>query len=123
MQGRGYPDWTEIWDNGRRNKDQKVRLVKHKESKADLSRGGASIPHLTIAQVAAILQVSEDYVRKLITRGHLDGVKMPAGRNGPIRIPRCSLEKFLQEHALSREITVKRIPRNPRHRKVYRGVF
>ena len=97
--------------------------MKHKEPKVDLSRGGASMRHLTVAQVAAILQVSEDYVRKLITKGHLDGIKMPAGRNGPIRISRCSLEKFLQEHALSREITVKRIPRNPRHREVYRGVF
>jgi len=97
--------------------------VKQKKSKEDLSRAGALMWHLTVAQVAAILQVSEDYVRKLVRRGHLDGIKMPAGRNGPIRIPRCSLERFLQEHALSHRITGKRIPRNSRRRRVYRGVF
>jgi len=78
--------------------------------------------YMTVAQVAQRLQVSGDYVRKLIRKGFLQSVKLPGGPRGPVRINVDSLNKFIAKHYK------KNIPHdisqpNRRQKKVYQGVF
>jgi len=51
--------------------------------------------YLTVAQTAETLGVSTDFIRSLISRGDLAAVKLPGGKNGPVRIPRTSLMSML----------------------------
>lgn len=50
---------------------------------------------LTVCQVAGMLQVSEDYVRSLAQQGHLKVIKLPGGRNAPVRIADESVRVLL----------------------------
>jgi len=53
---------------------------------------------LTVAEVAARLNVSQFYVRTLINQGKLKGYKLPGrGRNAPLRICPSSVEVMLAE--------------------------
>lgn len=79
--------------------------------------------YLTVAQVASALQVSQDYVRRLVRQRLLAAVKMPGGRNSPIRISLPSVEKLLSDSALPEKAPAKRPSRAPKPRPIYRGVF
>lgn len=79
--------------------------------------------YLTVAQVALLLQVSKDYVRKLVKKGILNSIKLPSGRNGPIRISLESLQKTLSDCTITRNWCSKNSSHKSRRRKVYRGVF
>ena len=53
---------------------------------------------MTVKEVAARLNVSEFYVRTLITEGKLKGYKLPGkGRNAPLRICPKSVDAMLAE--------------------------
>ncbi len=49
---------------------------------------------LTTAQVAEMLNVTEEYVRDCVNAGELEGMKLSDSRNAKIRISREALEKF-----------------------------
>lgn len=78
---------------------------------------------LTVEQVASALQVSRDYVRRLIDRRLITAVKMPGGRNSPIRIPLSSVEKLLSDYAIREKTPMKNLSQKSKRRIVYRGVF
>ena len=59
--------------------------------------------YLAVDVVADTLSVSEDYVRTLVKRGHLEGFKLPGGRNAPIRISEESVQHMLQSCRLGSE--------------------
>ena len=80
------------------------------------------IKWFTICQVADILQVSEDYVRSLVKTGHIKAVKLPGGKNAPVRISEESVSKLLiscQIETLSSALDhqVKTLPKNPSQRR------
>ena len=78
---------------------------------------------LTVADVSSILKVSKDYVRKLIKKNILHSVKMPGGRNGPIRISAASVRKFINDSsAISKQHLVSAVEKRRNH-NIYRGVF
>lgn len=53
------------------------------------------IKWFTICQVADMLQVSEDYVRSLAKTGQIKAIKLPGGKNAPVRISEDSVSKLL----------------------------
>jgi excisionase family DNA binding protein len=53
------------------------------------------IKWFTICQVADMLQVSEDYVRSLARTGRIKAIKLPGGKNAPVRINEESVSKLL----------------------------
>ena len=53
------------------------------------------IKWFTICQVADMLQVSEDYVRSLAKTGQIKAIKLPGGKNAPVRISEESVSKLL----------------------------
>ena len=78
---------------------------------------------LTVRDVAAAFNVSDDYVRRLLRDGFLAGIKMPGeAKKTPIRISRASVDEFIESHTL----TVATTPEKPRKRKRrprYEGLF
>ena len=57
--------------------------------------GDPDIKWFTIYQVADMLQVSEDYVRSLAKTGQIKAIKLPGGKNAPVRISEESVSKLL----------------------------
>ena len=53
------------------------------------------IKWFTICQVADMLQISEDYLRSLAKTGKIHAVKLPGGKNAPVRISEESVSRFL----------------------------
>jgi excisionase family DNA binding protein len=51
--------------------------------------------YLTVAEVAEELRCSEPTIRRRIRDGELPAVKLSAGRNSAIRIPRAGLDAWL----------------------------
>ena len=82
-----------------------------------------SVQLLTIADVASILKVSKDYVRKLAKKNLLYTVKMPGGRNGPIRIPTASVRKFIHDSRTISKPHLDSAAEKRRNHNIYRGVF
>ncbi|MFC1762814.1 helix-turn-helix domain-containing protein [Planctomycetota bacterium] len=79
---------------------------------------------LTVKQVATILDVSKDYVRKLLREGHLNGIKMPGNSmKAPVRIDKASLDDFLQTHKVTVSETPYPISRKQKKRQTYHGIF
>ena len=78
--------------------------------------------YMTVAQTAEILQVSEDYVRKLIKHGKLQSIKLPGGLRSPVRIPVEALKKIITKNP-SKKPHPCRSRSKQNTRRVYRGVF
>jgi excisionase family DNA binding protein len=78
--------------------------------------------YVTIAQTAQILQVSEDYIRKLIKNKELQSIKLPGGSKSPVRIPVEALKKIIAEQP-SEKSRPHRSGSKRNTRRVYRGVF
>jgi excisionase family DNA binding protein len=55
---------------------------------------------LTIKQASESLAVSEDFVRSLIGRGYIQAIKLPGGRNAPVRVARQSVIDLCQASRL-----------------------
>ena len=53
---------------------------------------------LTVADVATLLSVCDNTVRRWINRDDLKAVR-PGGKNAPLRIARAALEEYLQGKA------------------------
>lgn len=51
--------------------------------------------YFTIEQIATSLQVSQDYIRSLISRGILKSITLPDSLDNPVRISRDSFEYFI----------------------------
>ena len=104
----------------------RLNNVKHEniESLTLISNQFHQLPqYLTVSQVASLLQVSKDYVRALVKKGTLNTIKLPGGRNGPIRISLESLQKTLSDCTVTKNLCLKNSSHKSRRRKVYRGVF
>ncbi|MBN2375555.1 MAG: helix-turn-helix domain-containing protein [Sedimentisphaerales bacterium] len=99
-----------------------TREVKNSE-KTNEHTDYPSIQLLTIADVASILKVSKDYVRKLAKENILYTVKMPGGRNGPVRIPAASVRKFIHDSRTISKPHLDSAVEKRRNRNTYRGVF
>jgi excisionase family DNA binding protein len=54
-------------------------------------------PYLSMAEVAAELNVSVSTVRRAIERGELAATKLGCGRSSTVRIRRTDLERWLWE--------------------------
>jgi excisionase family DNA binding protein len=80
--------------------------------------------YLTIAQVAEILEVSQDYVRTLIKNGRLESVKLPGGSASPVRISSASLQNLINNSKASgQNIEQSSSGKRKRKQKAYYGVF
>ncbi len=82
---------------------------------------GPDMKWFTICQVADMLQVSEDYVRSLAKTGQIEAVKLPGGKNAPIRISEESVLKLLtscqiEPSSSTLDHHVKNVPKNLSHR-------
>jgi len=78
--------------------------------------------YVTVAQAAQILQVSEDYIRKLIKNENLQSIKLPGGPRSPVRIPVEALKKIVTKQ-LAKKSRPHRIRAKRNSRRVYHGVF
>jgi excisionase family DNA binding protein len=78
---------------------------------------------LTIQDVAAMFNVSRDYVRRLLREGFLSGIKLPGeAKKTPIRITRTSVDAFIESHKLAGTATPGAPPKRKK-RKQYHGPF
>ena len=78
---------------------------------------------LTIRNVASMLDVSTDYVRRLLRDGFLSGIKMPGkGKNRPIRIARASVDELIQSHMVTVIVTPEK-QKKRKKKKRYQGLF
>jgi excisionase family DNA binding protein len=78
---------------------------------------------LTIQDVAAMFNVSRDYVRRLLRDGFLSGIKLPGeARRTPIRITKTSVDAFIESHKLA-GIATPSAPQNRKKRRQYHGPF
>ena len=78
--------------------------------------------YVTVAQAAQILQVSEDYIRKLIKNRTLQSIKLPSGPRSPVRIPVEALKKMITKQPTKKPRPCKPRSKQNTHR-VYHGVF
>ena len=78
--------------------------------------------YMTVTQAAKKLQVSEDYIRKLINNEHLQSIKLPGGRRGPVRIPVEALKEIITRKA-AKKSQLHRPEVKQNSRRVYHGVF
>ena len=78
---------------------------------------------LTIRDVAAMFNVSRDYVRRLLRDGFLSGIKMPGeAKKTPIRIAKASVEEFIQSRELAETAPAEK-PKKRKKRERYHGPF
>ena len=80
------------------------------------------IKWFTICQVADMLQVSEDYVRSLAKTGQIKAIKLPGGKNAPVRISEESVSKLLascqiEPSSPTLDHHVKTVSKNPSQRR------
>jgi hypothetical protein len=78
--------------------------------------------YITINQAALNLKVSEDFVRQLLKKGLFEGIKLPGGRNSPVRISIQSFKKVLKDSAIQNNFQPSKNQKR-RQKKVYSGVF
>ncbi|MHB9068813.1 MAG: helix-turn-helix domain-containing protein [Sedimentisphaerales bacterium] len=79
--------------------------------------------YLTVAHVAEKLQVSKDYVRKLVKNGYLESIKLPGGSTGTVRISMASFLSLLDKSKMSRQGTKDSSSKRKKTHKPYYGVF
>lgn len=97
--------------------------MKNSLQKQEYFQGIAGLDqYVTVAQTAEILQVSEDYVRKLVKSGKLQSVKLPGGPRSPVRIPVEALKKIITKKP-SKKPRPYRSRSKQNTRRVYHGVF
>ena len=78
--------------------------------------------YITVSQAALSLGVSKDYVRELIKSGALRAIKLPGGRNSPVRISMESFNKILTDSMIRNSPQPKKVQKQLQQ-KVYLGVF
>ncbi len=71
-------------------------IMAHHIAKETPRMSDCSRKWMTISQVADMLQLSEDYVRSLIQKGHIRAVKLPGSRNAPVRVAKDDILEFLE---------------------------
>ncbi|MFC1764985.1 helix-turn-helix domain-containing protein [Planctomycetota bacterium] len=105
-------------------KDSRLALIFFNMETNRQQNSSSQQQFLTIKNVATILNVSKDYVRRLLRDGFLSGIKMPGtGNNAPVRIIKDSFDEFIRSHELRELDSRKGITRPRKKSQSYTGIF